>query len=227
MLIKDIEPIDKVGINLLNQDDTLNLIDEIIELPLRNACKIFKQKGIETVMSSANKNNILPSGVKPTEKEDVAGMYLFDPSPTFEDAGKGYAWIMLNFDNLSNANKDLLFSIEENGGEKTIWFVHPFTLGNLDYQIRVGKYTYEQLRTYLNEDEIPQGIEYDERLAKFESKHIVLGYSGRYPTNTVIVRMSINEQTTVEEVEEYFESFAKGFNNQNVIREDISPKAYY
>lgn len=57
MLIKEIEPINKPGVNLLQQDNTSNIIDELIELPLRKACKIFKQKGIETVMSSANKNN--------------------------------------------------------------------------------------------------------------------------------------------------------------------------
>ena len=234
MLIKDIEPIDKIGVNLLNQDDGLGLIDTIIELPLRTACKVFKEKGIETVMSSANKNNILSKEIKPTEREDVYGKYLFEPSPTFEDAGKGYAWIMLNFDNLSNENKDLLFSIEEKTdetgeriGEKIVWFVHPFILGNLDYQIKTGKYTYEQLRTYLEEDEIPQGIEFDERLAKFESRHVVLGYSGRYPTNTVIIRMPITEQTTAEEVEEYFENFAKNFNNQNIIKEENNPKGYH
>ena len=62
MLISEINPIDYRGVNLLNMDATTKYIDGIIELPLRNACKIFKQKGIETVMSSANKNNILSLG---------------------------------------------------------------------------------------------------------------------------------------------------------------------
>lgn len=223
MFVKEIEPIDKVGVNFLEQDNTLNLIDEIIELPLRNACKTFRQKGIETVMSSANKHNILPSGQKPTEREDVAGKCFLDPAPTFDDAGKGYAWIMLNFDNLSDENKDLLFSIEaqkgnngEKVGEKMIWFVHPFFIGNLDYKIKTGQYSYEYLKTCLSEDEIPQGIKYDERLAKFESRHVVLGYGDRYPINTIIIRMPINEETTVEEVEEYFEDFARMFTNQIV-----------
>ncbi|MDE6292781.1 MAG: hypothetical protein K2L98_03785 [Bacilli bacterium] len=233
MLVKEIEPIDKVGVNFLEQDESLNLIDEIIELPLRNACKIFKQKGIETVMSSANKNNILPLGEKPTEREDVHGKLFLDPAPTFVDAGKGYAWIMLNFDNLSDENKDLLFSIEsktgDNGeklGEKMIWFVHPFFIGNLDYKIRTGQYSYEYLKTCLSEDEIPKGIEFDERLAKFEKRHIVLGYGDRYPINTVIIRMPINEQTTAKEVEEYFEDFARMFTNQIVSKKQETEQGY-
>lgn len=226
MLIKEIEPINKAGVNLLQQDDIPNIIDEIIELPLRKACKIFKQKGIETVMSSANKNNVLPIGEKPTEREDVYGKQWLYPSPTFEDAGKGYSWIMINFDSLSDLNKDLLFSIEEkngnNGekiGEKIIWFVHPFTMGNLDYKIRTGQYSYEFLKICLSDDEIPQDIEIDERLSKFEKKHVVLSYNDRYPTNTVVIRMPINEKTTVEEVEEYFANFAKSFNDQIVNKE--------
>lgn len=222
MLIKEIEPIKEIGLNLLKKDYGLELIDEIIELPLRMACKIFKEKGIETVMSSANRNNILVTGSKPIEKENVKGREFFYPHPTFQDAGRGYAWIMLNFDNLSDENKDLMFSLEErvddNGekiGEKMIWFVNPCTFGNLDYKLKIGEYTYEHLRTCLS-DEIPQGIEYDARLAKFASRHIVLSYNNRYPVNTAIIRMPINEQTTVSEVDEYFSLIAKGFYNQNM-----------
>ena len=86
MLIKDIKPIDKNGRNFLKDKESETLIDEIIELPLRNSCKIFKRKGIETLMSSANKNNILKEGEKVIEKEDLYGsgqQYLKD-RPTYE-----------------------------------------------------------------------------------------------------------------------------------------------
>lgn len=214
MLIRYIEPIDKVGVNLLIQDDSLNLIDELIELPLRECCKIFKEKGIETVMSSANKNNILADEMKPMQKKDIKEKELFYPSPTFEEAGKGYAWIMLNFDTLSVDNKDLVFSLEDEIGEEHIWYVQPFTLGNLDYEIKIGKYTYEELENYLSASEIPQGVEYDKYLAQFDRRHIVLGYSNLYPINTLILRMPVNDRTTVEEVEKYFVNLAMRFNNQ-------------
>lgn len=225
MLIKEVEAIDKSGINLLVEDDSLNLIDELIELPLRYACKIFKEKGIETVMSSANKNNILDEGITPTEKEDVKGKYLFLDSPTFQDAGKGYTWIMINFDTLSDENKDLVFALESELGENFIWFVHPFTLGNLDYKIKTGKYTYEQLRSWLPEDEIPQGIEFDRYLAEFERRHIILGYNSRYPINSIFLRYPANASTTVEEVETYFVNIAKRFNNQ-LVKEEEKSKGY-
>lgn len=225
MLIKEINPIDKSGVSLLNDRDAETLIDEIIELPLRNACKIFKKKGIETLMSSANKNNVLEAGEKVIEKEDVygSGQQYSKLRPTYEDTGKGYAWIMLNFDTLSEENKDWLFALEskkgKNGepiGEKAIWFVHPCEISNLEYKIKVGHYDYHFLKTVLPENQIPQGIEFDERLAEFEKRHIVLAYHwGMYSLQSVFLRMPINEQTTVEEVDEYFSKLAKGFKEQN------------
>ena len=186
MLINEIEPIDEVGVNLLNHDNPNEVIDGIIELPLRKACEIFRRKGIETVMSSANKNNVLKQGQKRVEKEDVYPKPLLDPTPMFDEAGRGYAWIMLNFDTLSDENKDFLFSLEErkgqNGervGQKAIWFVHPCEMGNLEFDLRVGKYDYEFLRSILPEEEIPKNIEVDNKLVEFEKRHIVLGYNGR------------------------------------------------
>lgn len=66
MLIKEIKPIGKIGKDLLKEKDAYEIIDKIIEIPLRKACKIFKEKNIETTMSSANKKNIQ----KKRKKED-------------------------------------------------------------------------------------------------------------------------------------------------------------
>jgi len=224
VLISEIEPIDRIGVNLLKKDNPREVIDEIIELPLRKACEIFRRKGIETVMSSANKNNILNPGEKPKEKEDVYGngQQWFYPRPSYEDAGRGYAWIMINFDTLSDENKDWLFSLEQrqsqNGekiGEKAIWFVHPHEMGNLYFDLRAGKVDYDYLRTVLSEEEIPQNIQVDKKLVEFEKRHIVLAYNnGRYPMQTVFLRKPINVQTTVEEVEEYFSKLAESFRSQ-------------
>ena len=48
MLIKEIEPIDKPGINFLTKQEmeANDIINTIIELPLRKACEIFRKKGI-------------------------------------------------------------------------------------------------------------------------------------------------------------------------------------
>lgn len=236
MLIKEIEPINKVGVNLLKSDNEIDVIDQIIELPLRKACKIFRNKGIETVMSSANKNNVLKPGEKSIEKEDVYGNIekLFE-THTFLEAGKGYAWIMLNFDTLSDENKDLLFELEErkrkNGekiGEKIIWFVHPTEMnGNIEFSLRIGKYDYDFLRTVLNEENIPKKVEVDKKLIEFEKRHIVLLYPWLdSSTEAVFLRMPINEKTTVEEVQEYFSKFAECFKAQKIEKklEDIKER---
>ena len=228
MLISEIKPIDRYGQNFLIIDKSINvLIEANIELPLQKACKLFYDKGIETVMSSANKNNLLKPGEKPLEKEDVKNQEFFTDRATFEDAGKGYAWIMINFDSLSDENKDMLFRLEEKVdkkggkiGEKLVWFVQPFRVTNLAYMIKTGQFTKEFVATAVSEQqmELYKDLEVDERLAEFEKRRIGLMYNGRYPLNTVILRMPINEKTTVKEVEEFFVNFTKLFKPQRQLQ---------
>ena len=177
-------------------------------------------------MSSANKNNILKEGEKPIEKEDLYGTTTLEdllmPTPMFDMAGKGYAWIMLDFNSLSDENKDLLFSLEEkktkngiNIGGRRIWFVHPYEMTNIEYKLRIGEYDIEFLRNCgVPEDQIPNNVQIDEKLIEFEKRHIVLGYGGIYPTQSVFLRMPVNEQTTVDEVELFFSTLANNFKNQ-------------
>lgn len=223
MLLKDIEPIGNPNVNLLDNDAN-DIIDEIIELPLRKACKIFREKGIETVMSSANKNNLLKDGEKPIEKEDIYGSIekLFE-GHLFIEAGKGYAWIMINFDTLSDENKDLLFDLENSLGEKFIWFVHPFEMTDkIEYALWIGKYDYDFLRQFLSDEEIPKDVKIDEKLIEFEKRHIVLLYPWDNSfTEAVFLRMPINEKNTVEEVEEYFSTLAIQFKSQIDIKKNL------
>ena len=203
MLVSEVEPINRFGVNLLKKANGDELINELIELPLRKPCRILKEKGIETCMSSANKNNILPYGVKPTEKEDVYGRQFYLDSPTYEDAGRGYAWIMLNYKTLSDENKDLLFSLEERNNEKgenvggnAIWFVSAAE---------------EKMNPFVNQSSIETGP----RAEEFRKRRGILRYDyAKYPINSVFLRMPINEETTVEEVEEFFTQFALSFHNQ-------------
>lgn len=225
MLISEISPIDKMGTNLLERIDAEDAIEEIIELPLRKACVAFRKKGIKTLMSSANKNNVLHQGEEPKEKENLYktkdGDTIISPV-MFDEAGKGYAWIMLDFNSLSDENKDWLFKLEERKdknnvriGEKGVWFVQPCEIQNLEYGLKVGKYDYESLKQEVPENKMPKNVRYDKRLAEFYKRHIVLAYNwAMYSLQTVILRMPVNEQTTVEEVEQYFTQLAESFKEQ-------------
>ena len=64
MLVKDVKPIGKIGKHLLENKDAKQIIETIIEKPLQKACMECKEKNIETVMSSANKNNITKKNKK-------------------------------------------------------------------------------------------------------------------------------------------------------------------
>lgn len=199
MLISEIKPIIDRGVNLFNIDSGENYIDKIIELPLRNACKIFKAKGIETVMSSANMNNLLKPGEKPFEREELLKLQEPQKRPSYELAGRGYAWIMLNFETLSNENKEWLFALEdrknEKGdpiGQKAVWFVHPYYL--------------------------PKHLQKSE---KFEERAMLISYhDGFYPKSSVFLRMPITDETTVEEVDIYFSKLAESFKEQPKKKKD-------
>lgn len=202
MLIKDIKPIDRFGINLLKTNNPDELIKELIELPLQKPCAIFREKGIETCMSSANANNIMPFGKRRIEKEDVfgKGQEWYFPRPTFEDAGRGYAWIMLNYNSLSKVNKNFLLSLEQKKGKKgemvggkAIWFVEPSIV----------------MFDCLDDKNSPD-LEGEE----FKKRRIILSYNDRYASQSVFLRMPINKTTTVEEVEDFFTQFARSFETQ-------------
>lgn len=230
MLIKEVERINKPAVNLLDQDSSVDVIDEIVELPLRKACKIFRDKGIETVMSSANQNNVLKPGEKRIEKEDIEKRFSLFETHTFLEAGCGYAWIMINFRTLSNENKNLLLSLESKGKScgRTIWFVHPFSMDdNIEHSLRTGKYGYDDLRDILSEDEIPKGIEVDPYSIEFEKRHVVLMYPWIDSSEAVFLRMPLHDQTTVEEVEEYFVNFAKQFFSQTKRKKHEGNKALF
>ncbi len=194
MLISEIKPIIDRGVNLFNIDAGESYIDKIIELPLRNACKIFKAKGIETVMSSANSNNLLKPGEKSFEREDLQKMQEPSVRPSYEMVGKGYAWIMLNFDTLSEENREWLFSLEDRKnefgepiGKKAVWFVHPYNL--------------------------PKHLQKSEEFEK--RAMLILYHDGFYPRSSVFLRMPITNETTVEEVDSYFSKLAESFKEQS------------
>lgn len=203
--ISEILPIKEYGVNLINKTNGSEVIDKIVEEPLRKMCKDLMNKGIETVMSSANRENLLKEGEKRLEREDIKGREYFLDSPTYESAGKGYAWVMLNYNNLSDENKEELFSIEEtknsdgiNIGEKIVWFIKANSFKNI----------FSTSKTEKEQNNLDK---------EFEKRSFVLTYnSGRYPKEVVFLRMPIDDKTTVANVEEYFDRLTERLKEQQV-----------
>ena len=57
--------------------------------------------------------------------------------------------------------------------------MHPCIFGDIEYSLRIGKFDYDSLKQVMSEDEIPQNIDVDYRLAEFERRHTILGYNWR------------------------------------------------
>lgn len=192
MLIKEIKPIGKVGKNLLENKDANTIIETIIEKPMQNACKLCKTKNIESVMSSANRKNIAKDDTKIINKACIIEKTKKSTVVPFDRAGKGYAWIMLNFNTLSDENRKILFNLEQELGEDAIWFVKS---SYVDFLNSIRK------RFRLK----PIVEKFDDNYSKeFEQRQIILMYNNNYPRRAVFIRMPIDEKTNVEDVEKYF-----------------------
>lgn len=192
MLVKDVKRIGKVGKNLLKNKDANEIIETIIEKPLQKACKDCKAKNIETVMSSANKNNLVRKNKIRINKKEAIQRANEGKTQTFLTAGRGYAWLMLNYNTLSDENRKILFDMEKELGEDSVWFVK-------SNYIEVMNKMRKPFRLK------PLVEKFDDTYAeKFKEKQLILMYNNRYPRRSVFLRMPIEETTTCEEVEQYF-----------------------
>lgn len=192
MLVKEVKPIGKVGKNLLENKNAEEIIEILIEKPLQKACIKCKEKNIETVMSSANKNNIVKKNKKRINKTDVIEIAKQEKTQTFLQAGKGYAWIMINYNTLSDENRKILFSLEKELGEDAIWFVKSNYVEVIN-----------AIRKCFKLKEIVETFD-DKYAQKFKEKQLILMYNNRYPRRSVFIRMPIDENTEIEEVDLYF-----------------------
>lgn len=192
MLVREVKKIGKVGKNLLENKDANEIIELIIEKPLQKACKECKEKKIETVMSSANKNNIIKKGKERINKKEVIEDAKKHKIQSFTEAGKGYAWLMINYNTLSDENRKILFELEKELGEDTIWFVKS---NYVDAMNAIRKRLKMKLMVETFNDKYAD---------EFKKRQLLLMYNNNYPRRCVFIRMPIDEDTKVEDVEEYF-----------------------
>lgn len=202
MLISEVKPIGKVGRNILKVKNAKEIIKTIIEKPMQKACLVCKEKNVETSMSSANRNNIVKKSKTRVNKKDVMEKLAKNKTQTFLEAGKGYAWLMLNYNTLSDENREILFDLEETHGEDSIWFVKSCYIETMN-----------KLRKPFNLKPLVENFD-DIYANKFKEKQLILMYNNKYPRRSVFIRMPIDENTTVEEVESYFEGIILNLKTQ-------------
>ena len=193
MYVNEVKRIGKVGKKLLENKNANEIIETIIEKPLQKACKACKEKNIETVMSSANKNNLLKrkqirvtrAEYKEKEKKNIL--------QTFLEVGKGCAWLMINYNTLSDENKEIFFSLEKEDGEDTIWFVKSSYI--------------EFLNLFRKPLKLKEKVEtFDDKYAnQFKERQLLMMYNNKYPRRCIFIRMPINKNTKLEDVEKYFD----------------------
>ena len=202
MLVNEVKKIGKVGKKLIDNEDADTIIEKIIERPMQKACKDFKNKNIETAMSSANKNNIMKNDKKILHKIDIIEGMRKHKVQTFLRTGKGYAWIMINYNTLSDENKKIVFNLEKELGEEAIWFVKSNYVEFINFLRRPFKIK-------------PMVEKFDDKYAEeFKKRQLLLMYNNKYPRRSVFIRMPINEKTSVEEVEIYFSMVVDKFKSQ-------------
>ena len=200
MLVSEVKSKFIKGNDFLDCNDPDKLIESIIEKPLQKACKDFKNKNIETCMSSANKKNILKDNSKRATKSVILNNMNKHKLQTFVKAGKGYAWIMLNFNTLSVENKEIVFNMINEFGEDDILFVQPAF---------AEFYKKLQKKLKCNDVILKTNDEYD---TAFDNNKVILMYNtNMYPGRTVFLRMPIDSKTTVEDVEKYYDKFLDRF----------------
>lgn len=112
--IEEINPIWADNVTILKASD----IDNIVELPLVEACRTLFKKNIRTVMSSCNKYNIL--GYSKYDEEHVGLGRMMKEIYSY---GDGYAWIMLDYDSLEEKNKQILGALNDQNPELCLYTI--------------------------------------------------------------------------------------------------------
>lgn len=201
-------------VDTLPYDGQIDLSDEVmqklcIEKPVRKACKYLSENGINTIMSSANKYNVESKNKSYDENKLYIGQ---DDSWVI---GNGYAWIMIDWNELNNINKNLLVDIIKCNKE----FVKFYEYIDVDRE-NAAKFNYDHSKIIES-----LGIEYQTGENDYDDyKNILFGNNSLNNYNleekhcrfkTVVLRYPVDETTRVSEVEDFFLNVSKQIVENN------------
>lgn len=201
-------------IDIFPYDGQINLDDEVmqrlcIEKPVRNACKYLTSNGVNTLMSSANRYNV------ESKDEPVNENKLYIGHDDKWVIGNGYAWIMLDWNDLSSTNKQYFMNAVKHDD-----FVKLYEYIDVPREVAL-EYDYEHSK-------IIEGlnIKYQTGEEDYDANKVILfgnNSLNNYDLNvehcrfkTVVLRYPVDEKTTAKEADEFFMNFGKKIvkNNQ-------------
>ena len=219
-LISNIKPIIFDGdINL----DDVSTINECIEPPLRKACKQLTEKGIKTIMSSCNSEDVKNRNIKINSYRVGQG---FNP-PFF--IGNGYAWIIIDWESLSEENKYIF--VNYNSGKIQM------PLSDREYNILEHNCSLDSPKIPISWQmvrffEVIDGNKFFEDRSDFGKLEQKSEFDSYFDLNrngllsycslnnissdyrVVVLRYPIDELTTVGDVEKFFDKFIQQLSNQ-------------
>lgn len=219
-LISSIKPIIFDGdINL----DNVSTINECIEPPLKKACKLLNEKGIKTIMSSCNSEDVKNRNVKINFYRVGRGS-----NPPFF-IGNGYAWIIIDWESLSDENKSIF--VDYNSGKKQIplsereteILEHNCSLDNpkipINWQmvrffevIDENEFSINRSAFGKLEQKSESDIYFDLNRSGLLSNCSLNNVSSNY--RIIVLRYPIDELTTVGDVEKFFIKFIQQLLDQ-------------
>ena len=215
MKIKDIRR-DKSNYKKINDETD---IDEIIERPLREAVKDLFRKNIITIMSSANEINVQ------WLDEDGNNMYQTreDFDATKYSYGEGFAYIILDYDSLSDKNKKTIDNLynELNSQEEQQIYTKPITTeqsykGNKRIIYAIHQVENPEHAWQIDSENtlgLLTGTGAEASDIDFMRKSNFV-YTTPYTERSVIIRYPVNEETEEEKVEEFFSSICSKLETQ-------------
>lgn len=215
MKIKDIRRDKSNYKEIIDESD----IDEIIERPLREAVKDLFRKNIITIMSSANEINVQ------WLDEDGNNMYQTreDFDATKYSYGEGFAYIILDYDSLSDKNKKTIDNLynELNSQEEQQIYTKPITTeqsykGNKRIIYAIHQVENPEHAWQIDSENtlgLLTGTGAEASDIDFMRKSNFV-YTTPYTERSVIIRYPVNEETEEEEVEEFFSSICSKLETQ-------------
>lgn len=218
LLVKDVQPINFDGEISLEDEVTL---DVCIELPVRESCRTLNDLGIITLMSSANREDV--------KRKDEKVQQLTNFQNEHYNIGNGYAWIMIDWQSLSEENKKIIIGL--NSGQESIVlsekdrirFIHNCEVNNISpnqselikffevYDFRV----LERNRSLIGklDQTCDEDIYFDANRQGYGCINSLCNHGTDY--RTVVLRCPIDEETTIADVNSFFNSIIKKFKKQN------------